>query len=113
LNLLMVLEVLLEERSITRAARRLGVSQPMVSISLRKLRDILGDELFVRSGGEMVPTERAQTFERLLRNIIHAIRHSGLEEAAFDPQQENGVFRICLSDIGAGVCSEPDSADAA
>jgi DNA-binding transcriptional LysR family regulator len=100
LNLLMVLDALLEERSITRAARRLGVSQPMISISLRKLRDNLGDELFVRSRGEMVPTERAQAFERPLRNIIYAIRHSILEETAFDPERENGIFRICLSDIG-------------
>jgi hypothetical protein len=77
----------------------LGVSQPMVSISLRKLRQSLADELFVHSGSEMVPTERALAFEEPLRNIIHDIRHCILEEAGFDPEREGGV-RICLSDIG-------------
>jgi DNA-binding transcriptional LysR family regulator len=99
LNLLLVLDVLLEERSITKTAQRLGVSQPMVSISLKKLRQSLGDELFVHSGSEMVPTERALAFEEPLRNIIQDIRHRILEEAGFDPEREGGV-RICLSDIG-------------
>src|SRR5260370_5819516 len=100
LNLLLVLDVLLEERSITKTAYRLGVSQPMVSISLRKLRENLGDELFVHSGSEMVPTARALAFEEPLRNIIHDIRHRILEEAGFDPGREKSSVRICLSDIG-------------
>ncbi|SFV38790.1 DNA-binding transcriptional regulator, LysR family [Hyphomicrobium facile] len=99
LNLLRVLNVLFELRSITKTARRLGVSQPMVSISLKKLRQSLGDELFVHSGSEMIPTARALAFEEPLRNIIQEIRHQILEEAAFDPEREGSV-QICLSDIG-------------
>ncbi len=94
LNLLLVLDVLFEERSITKTAQRLGVSQPMVSISLKKLRQNLGDELFVHSGSEMVPTERALAFEEPLRNIIQDIRHRILEEAGFDPEREGGVQNL-------------------
>ena len=57
LNLMRLLVALYEEKSVTRAARRLGISQPSVSNGLRKLRAQLGDHLFVRSDGEMACLE--------------------------------------------------------
>lgn len=59
LNLLPVLSALLEERNVTRAARRLGLTQPAVSNALAQLRGLLDDPILVRSGSRMVPTERA------------------------------------------------------
>lgn len=59
LNLLVAFSVLFEERSVTRAALRLGVTQPTLSHSLAKLREALDDRLFVRSPGGMLPTPRA------------------------------------------------------
>src|SRR5688572_15816404 len=60
LNLLFVLSVVLEEQSVTRAARRLHVTAPAVSNSLARLRALLGDPLVVRSGRGLVPTPRGR-----------------------------------------------------
>lgn len=59
LNLLRVFHTLAQERSVTRTADRLGLSQPAVSNALKRLRVVLGDELFVRGQGGMVPTPLA------------------------------------------------------
>src|SRR6266581_4076153 len=58
LNLLVVFDAVMQERSVTRAGRRLGLSQPAMSHALTRLRHMLKDELFVRSPGGMVPTPR-------------------------------------------------------
>ena len=59
LNLLVAFDALVAERSVTRAAKRLGLSQPAASNALRRLRDLLDDPVLVRAGSSMVPTERA------------------------------------------------------
>ena len=59
LNLLVALQILLEERNVTRAAERLSVSQPALSKTLQKLRDSFEDELFTRTAHGLVPTPRA------------------------------------------------------
>ena len=59
LNLLVILDALLSEQHVTRAAERLHLSQPAVSHALARLRDLLGDPLLVRQGGALVPTARA------------------------------------------------------
>ena len=59
LNLLKVFAALAEQRSVTRAAESLGLSQPATSAALARLRRLLGDPLFVKSGAEMRPTPRA------------------------------------------------------
>ncbi|MEM9206148.1 MAG: LysR family transcriptional regulator [Pseudomonadota bacterium] len=71
LNLLRVFHVLTEERSVTKTAERLGLSQPAVSNALKRLRSLLHDELFVRGQGGMVPTPKA---ERLIEPIGDALR---------------------------------------
>src|SRR5450432_1600933 len=60
LNLLGALDALLAERSVTRAAARVGITQSAMSHALARLRAILGDEILVRSGGTMIPTVRGE-----------------------------------------------------
>ena len=70
LNLLRVLDALMRERSVTRAGERIGLSQPAVSNALTRLRKILGDELFVRRGTDMLPTPRAEAIGPTLRTML-------------------------------------------
>ena len=70
LRLLTSLEALLETRSVSQAADRLGVSQPAMSRTLARLRDQLGDPLLVRSRGGMVPTPRAEALAGPLRRWL-------------------------------------------
>src|SRR5690606_23761898 len=70
LNLLRVLDALLRESSVTRAATRVGLSQPATSAALGRLRHALGDPLFVRHGQRLVPTDHALSLEVPLREIL-------------------------------------------
>lgn len=65
LNLLVYIDVLLRERNVTRAANALGITQPAMSNSLKRLRDTFGDPLLVRTSEGMQPTERAVALNRL------------------------------------------------
>lgn len=96
LNLLVPLLALLEERSVTRAAEKVGLSQPAMSHALRRLRRLLGDELLVRQGSAMrltpLASELAVPLERLLRetaHLVHGIR--------FDPATTQRVVSIALA----------------
>jgi DNA-binding transcriptional LysR family regulator len=98
LNLLVVLDALLAERHVSRAARRLGLSQPAVSNALAQLRGLLGDPLFVRGHAGMVPTPRALALAAPLRAAL-----AGLEEAlgqpGFEPATAQLTFVIAASDF--------------
>jgi DNA-binding transcriptional LysR family regulator len=94
LNLLLVLDTLVEERSLTRTAQRLKLSQPTISAALAKLRTALGDELFVRTNGVMEPTARALVLRPVVTSVLKTIRQEILSMAAFDPAQEIGTFTI-------------------
>jgi DNA-binding transcriptional LysR family regulator len=100
LNLLLVLDALFEEGSITRVGQRLQMSQPTVSSALGKLRSVLGDELFLRSSGVMRPTDRALQLRAPVAAVLQSIRVDILAYAGFNPDTEQGVFTIGLSDIG-------------
>jgi DNA-binding transcriptional LysR family regulator len=76
------------------------MSQPAVSAALGKLRLALGDELFVRAKGAMVPTPRALQLQDALRSVLQLIRFDILAQAGFDPLTERGTFTISTSDIG-------------
>jgi DNA-binding transcriptional LysR family regulator len=98
LNLLVTFEALWRERSVTRAARRLNVAQPTVSNALAKLRDALGDQLFIRSPRGIEPTERCTEFAR---DVLQALRH--IEQAIdasqeFNPALAKREFRIGCAD---------------
>lgn len=100
LNLLVVFNQLLIERRVSKAAEKLGVSQPAVSNSLAKLRKLLGDELFLRTSSGMVPTPFA---DQLAESVTYALGmiHSALNQrSSFDPQHVARSFTIGMTDIG-------------
>src|ERR1700730_18064620 len=97
LNLLLVLDALFEEGTLTRTAQRLCLSQPTVSASLAKLRGILGDELFVRAHGTMLPTARALALRGVVASVLRTVRLEILSQAGFDSISETGAFTVSLS----------------
>ncbi len=100
LNLLVYLDVLLRERNVTRSASLLGITQPAMSNGLRRLRETLGDPLLVRTSDGMAPTERAQTLQPLLRQILSSLEQVIEPSSAFDASTSDRVFRIMTSDYG-------------
>ncbi len=98
LNLLKVFAVLAEERSATRAGERLGRTQSAVSNALARLRDALGDPLFVRGADGLVPTERARSLEPQVREILRIAGGCLSGTSAFDPAYAGGLFRIGAPD---------------
>ena len=90
--------VILEESSVTRAAERLGVTQSAVSHMLTKLRRILGDPLFVRSGQGLVPTEQANALKEPVQRVLDGLS-SLTDHRVFDPQSEDLQFRIAANDM--------------
>ena len=103
LNLLVTLEALLAERSVTRAARRLGLSQPAVSHALQRLRDLFGDPLLVRAGGALQPTERALALSAPLGSALEAVRRALDGPAAFEPATARRSFAVSTADHGSFV----------
>jgi DNA-binding transcriptional LysR family regulator len=100
LNLLPVVLAIAEERSVSRAAERLGWSQPKVSIALAKLRAALDDPLFIRGSHGMSPTPRALALLVPTRDILARVKNEVLIGAAFDPATTTRRFTFALSDIG-------------
>ena len=74
LNLLVALDALLSERSVTRAAQRVGLSQPGMSNALARLRRLFGDPLLVRRGAALVPTARAEALAGPVREALALIQ---------------------------------------
>lgn len=99
LNLLLLLEALYEERNITRAAARVGTSQPSASKALDRLRTGMNDPLFVRVPRGMRPTRRALEMEPGIRRALSEIRNAFLSGESFDPAMAVGPVRIATSDI--------------
>lgn len=93
-KLLKVLHLLLTSRSVSRTAEMLGQSQPAVSASLRRLRDIFGDPLLVRSGSHMVTTERGAELLPVVQQIIDSIGSLAGAGAGFDPETSRRHLRI-------------------
>src|SRR5688572_33459011 len=93
-NLLIALDVLLAERSVTRAAQRLGVTQSAVSHKLRALREQLGDPLLVASSRGLVPTDRALAIAGPLRRALLDLTASAARGAAFDPARAERTFTL-------------------
>jgi DNA-binding transcriptional LysR family regulator len=97
LNLLVVLDALLDERNVTRAARRLSYSQPAVSGMLRRLRDIFGDPLFVRTQRGLSPTPRALELAGPVKAALARIDDIFVP-AGFEPGAADLVFTIAATD---------------
>ncbi|KZX56159.1 hypothetical protein A3709_07170 [Halioglobus sp. HI00S01] len=98
LNLLVALQILLEERNVTRAAERLSVSQPALSKTLQKLRDSFEDELFTRTAHGLVPTPRAEELGVELPKLLETVERV-LGDTDFDPATYAGGFRLQLPPI--------------
>ncbi len=98
LNLLVALDALLTERSVTRAAQRVGLSQPGMSNALARLRSAFGDPLLVRQGAVLVPTSRAEALAEPVREALALIRAAIDAPAGFDPAADRRSFRLSCSD---------------
>lgn len=101
LNLLRVLDALLRENSTVRAGVRIGLSQPAVSAALSRLRNALGDPLFVRRGQGLEPTDFARRIALPLRESLEGIETLLSEPLNFDPSLAEDSFKISGSDFFA------------
>lgn len=97
LNLLKALDALIETRSVTRAADRLGLSQPAVSGMLARLRDVFSDPLFLRTQRGILPTPRAEALAAPVRRMLAEIE-TLLQPAAFDPATVQATVRVAATD---------------
>ena len=97
LNLLIVLDALLDERSVTRAAARLGYTQPTISGMLVRLRDLFGDPLFVRTQRGVLPTPRAEALASPLKQFLADGRRL-IGQDVFDPATAELRFAISTND---------------
>ena len=101
LNLLTSLDALLDERNVTRAARRLGVTQPAVSHNLRRLRELLGDPLLVRTPRGMQTTPRAAELRPFVRAALDAAQAVLQPAPGFDPATAGRTFVLTMADQAA------------
>ena len=100
LNLLVALDALLIERSVTRAARRLGITQSALSHLLGRLRALLGDPLLVKAQGGMTPTVLAQELAAPLRSALAEIEHALRVRPRFLPETSQRQFTVACADYG-------------
>lgn len=105
-NLLKALEALLDECNVTRAARRLGVTQPAMSGMLVRLREHFQDPLFVRAQRGIVPTRRAEELAAEVRRIIAQI-NALQQPASFTPSSANLTFTIAATDYALRTIAVP------
>ncbi|KTT23457.1 LysR family transcriptional regulator [Pseudacidovorax intermedius] len=98
LHLIRVLYTVLTDRSVSRAALRLGMYQPAVSAALKRLRELSGDPLLVRSGSGMVPTEAGLRMIEPAASILRAAEMLFSDVRGFDPQTAATTFRIAAND---------------
>lgn len=106
LNLLVVLDVLLAERSVSAAARRLACGQPAISKKLATLRALLGDPLLVRQGRAMYPTPRAQELAQPLSDALRTLREALAAPSEFEPSTARGLVRLGIRYTGMTLIPE-------
>ncbi|HEY9095373.1 MAG TPA: LysR family transcriptional regulator [Hydrogenophaga sp.] len=100
LNLLVVFNQMLLDRSASLAAERLGMSQPAVSNALRRLRELLNDELFVRTAKGMEPTPYALHLAEPVVYALNALQTALSSKETFDPLTSERTFNLAMTDIG-------------
>jgi DNA-binding transcriptional LysR family regulator len=98
LNLLKAFNALMSERAVTRAAGRIGLSQPAMSHALSRLRDLFADDLFVRTATQMEPTARARDIAPLVAAAIEQIEKALNLGAGFDPRTSAGIFTAGMAE---------------
>ncbi|HYG45521.1 MAG TPA: LysR family transcriptional regulator [Bordetella sp.] len=107
LNLLVTLDALLAEHNVTRAAERLHLAQPTVSVQLARLREIFGDPLLLPGPRGMRPTTRADELREPLRNALKALEQAVAPSSPFDPAQANQTWRVAASDYSESTIVLP------
>ena len=100
LNLLLVFEEVYKDRRVSQAAEDLDLSQPAVSAAMNRLRNILGEDLFVRSSRGMLPTPFAEKLHLEVAGSLHRIQQALNQEGKFDPATSSQHFAISLSSVG-------------
>ena len=103
LNLLIYLDVLLREHSVTRAAAQLGLTQPAMSNGLKRLRDMFNDPLLVRTQQGMQPTPRARELQPVIRQMLLQLEETLSPSQSFTPDNSQRRFRIMTSDYAAST----------
>jgi DNA-binding transcriptional LysR family regulator len=106
LNLLTALDALLREASVSRAALRIGLSQPAASHALQRLRDIFGDPLLVRTGARMELTPRAQALRAPLAQALDQVRGLFVPDD-FDAGRSERQFRLMMPDLAVELLMPP------
>jgi DNA-binding transcriptional LysR family regulator len=106
LNLLLVFDAVMQDRSVTRAGGRIGLSQPAMSHALNRLRHMLKDELFVRTPEGMKPTPRAEQLAVPVRNALNEMQLA-LESETFIPAEAERQFAIAVNNYAAVVLAPP------
>ncbi|AOK55645.1 LysR family transcriptional regulator [Burkholderia stagnalis] len=107
LNLLVTLDVLLSEHNVTRAAEKLNMSQPSVSVQLQKLRDVFGDPLLLPGPRGMRPTARAEALREPLREALEAVERAVLPATPFDPGTATHSWRLAATDYAESTIVLP------
>ncbi len=102
LNLFVILNAIYTEGSLTKAAQVVGITQPAVSNALSRLRDKFNDELFVRTGSGMVPTQKTENMISDVQNALSLIQQSVNEPDKFNPPLSKRNFKLSLGDISEG-----------
>ena len=103
LNLLPIALALYDKRSVSGAAKALGMSQPAVSMALRKLREHFNDPLFIRAPRGVEPTPRAHALVKASRPLVAQLQEDLLPEQTFDASRSSRAFAFALSDVGEMV----------
>ncbi len=103
LNLLQTFDAIYAEASVSRAADRLGVSQPTVSHALARLRTLYGDPLFVRRASGVTPTAKADRLADAVRQALHILDVAIHEADRYDPAASERTFRLHMTDIGEAI----------
>ena len=103
LNLLLVLDALLQDRSVTLAAQRLGISQPTASAALNRLRAVFQDDLFVKTPRGVEPTQLALELESVVSKILETVHNGVLNRGIFDPATTERTFRLIAGELGQTV----------
>jgi DNA-binding transcriptional LysR family regulator len=98
LNLLVAFDVLIAECNVTRAAERMSVSQPAMSVTLARLRKFFDDPLLVRQGKYLVPTTRAMGLIEPIREALDTIESTVRASREFDPRTDHRTFTLMASD---------------
>ena len=100
LNALVALDALLAERNVTRAAKRVGITQPAMSQALARLRELFDDALLVRKGRVMVLTPRAEAMLIPLSDALLSVERALQLGMGFDAATSTRIFRFALTDLG-------------